>query len=119
VAATGEGKYALIYMPILARKDSITLVIQPTDFLEIDIVCKLFSSIIYFASNPKIQSAGLQALGISGLVINAKTLAAATRTNRNLWKLVASGNFRAIMLSPEALDTAEFNTRSLNPLVRN
>ena len=41
IAATGEGKSALIYIPILARKDSITLVIQPTNFLEIDMVRKL------------------------------------------------------------------------------
>ena len=42
VAATGEGKSALIYMPILARKVSIMLVIQPTNFLEVDMVGKLF-----------------------------------------------------------------------------
>jgi hypothetical protein len=40
VAATGEGKSALIYIPIIAWKDTITLVIQPTHFLEIDMVRK-------------------------------------------------------------------------------
>jgi hypothetical protein len=40
VAATGEGKSALIYTPIIARNDTVRLVVRPTIFLEIDMVRK-------------------------------------------------------------------------------
>jgi hypothetical protein len=39
LSATGDGKSALIYLPSIAQKGTITLVICPTNFLESDLVC--------------------------------------------------------------------------------
>jgi hypothetical protein len=39
LSTTGDGKSALIYLPSIARKGTITLVICPTNFFESDLVC--------------------------------------------------------------------------------
>ena len=36
ISATEDGKSALIYMPVLVNKGTITLVVSPTNFLESD-----------------------------------------------------------------------------------
>ena len=41
IAATGQGKSSIIYLPIRARPDKITLVITPTNLLEHDHVCAM------------------------------------------------------------------------------
>ena len=38
ISATGDGKSALIYIPALARPEMITIVIEPTNFLETNMV---------------------------------------------------------------------------------
>ena len=38
ISATGDGKSALIYIPALARPEMITIVIEPTNFLESSLV---------------------------------------------------------------------------------
>lgn len=39
VSATGDGKSALLYMYPMARPDTITMVVSPTNALEGDMVC--------------------------------------------------------------------------------
>ena len=36
--ATEDGKSGLIYLPALARKEMITVVVEPTNYLELDLV---------------------------------------------------------------------------------
>jgi superfamily II DNA helicase RecQ len=38
ISATGDGKSALIYIPALARPEMTTIVIEPTNFLETNMV---------------------------------------------------------------------------------
>lgn len=38
ITATGDGKSGLIYLPALARKEMITVVVEPTNYLEVDLV---------------------------------------------------------------------------------
>jgi len=38
ISATGDGKSALIYIPALARPEMVTIVIEPTNFLESSLV---------------------------------------------------------------------------------
>jgi len=43
ISATGDGKSALIYMPALARPQMITMVIEPTNILEVSMVSVHFN----------------------------------------------------------------------------
>ncbi|KAI0314696.1 P-loop containing nucleoside triphosphate hydrolase protein, partial [Amylostereum chailletii] len=93
VSATGDGKSALIYIPALVC-DGITLVIEPTNFLQ--------SSLHQYSGN-------LQKRGIKILVINSETRHEAEGQRRNLWKEAAEGLYQVVALSPELLRTAEFD----------
>lgn len=41
--ATGSGKTAIIYIPALVKKEMITVVVEPTNLLEDDMVSLLFT----------------------------------------------------------------------------
>ncbi|KAK7026540.1 hypothetical protein R3P38DRAFT_2527651, partial [Favolaschia claudopus] len=60
ISATGTGKTALIYAPLMTREGTISLVISPTNFLQRDMV------------------ASMQKKGIAALAINSDTLIAAS-----------------------------------------
>ncbi|KAL6300084.1 P-loop containing nucleoside triphosphate hydrolase protein [Sparassis latifolia] len=91
ITATGDGKSALIYIPVLARKDMIVIVIEPTNFLESDL-----------ASN-------LTTRGLTSAVINADSLTQALRAGRDLWKEARDCQFQVLTFSPETLRTAAFD----------
>ena len=38
ITATGDGKSALIYIPALVKRETVTVVVEPTNFLESDMV---------------------------------------------------------------------------------
>ncbi|KJA23115.1 hypothetical protein HYPSUDRAFT_602700 [Hypholoma sublateritium FD-334 SS-4] len=59
ITATGDGKSALIYMPVMVQHGAISLVVSPTNFLESD------------------MEASFRNKGLSALAINGETLAAA------------------------------------------
>ncbi|KAI0055298.1 P-loop containing nucleoside triphosphate hydrolase protein [Artomyces pyxidatus] len=100
ISATGDGKSALIYIPAIARKGTITLVIMPTNFLESD------------------MEKSLKKRGVHALTLNAETLAAATRDGRQLWEEAKTGQYPVILLAPETLRTDEFGAFILDAGVR-
>jgi len=69
ISATGDGKSALIYIPALACKDIVTVVVEPTNYLGFDM-----------ASN-------ISEKGVTSVVLNADTLRAAAQAGRNLFQI--------------------------------
>ncbi|KAJ7577408.1 hypothetical protein C8J56DRAFT_1113466 [Mycena floridula] len=57
LAATGEGKTALVYLPLMVQANTIGLLVAPTNSLEADMV------------------AGFHAKGLTAVAINSETLA--------------------------------------------
>ncbi|KII90408.1 hypothetical protein PLICRDRAFT_60924, partial [Plicaturopsis crispa FD-325 SS-3] len=55
---------------------------------------------------------------LRSVVINAETLAAASKIGHNLWEDAKTGTYQVILLSPESLSSAEFNSWTLDPNVR-
>ncbi|KAF8240377.1 hypothetical protein L208DRAFT_1232820, partial [Tricholoma matsutake] len=98
ISATGNGKSALIYMPVLVHKGTITLVMSPTNFLESDMV------------------ANLEKEGIPALAINSETLAAAKLSMpvRDLWEEARTGQHHVILIGPETMQTSQYNSFILN-----
>jgi len=43
IAGTGQGKYSIIYLPVMAHPNKITLVVTPTVLLQQDHACIKFS----------------------------------------------------------------------------
>ncbi|KAF8231491.1 hypothetical protein L208DRAFT_1277116 [Tricholoma matsutake] len=94
ISMTGDGKSALIYMPVLVREGTITLVVSPTNFLESDMV------------------ANLEKRGIPVLAINSETLAAAKLSMpvRDLWEEARTGRHHVILIGPETMQTSQYNS---------
>ncbi|TFY62997.1 hypothetical protein EVJ58_g3507 [Rhodofomes roseus] len=90
ITATGDGKTALIYIPAMVREDSITVVVEPTNYLESDVAAKLVEK------------------GVSSVVINRDTLGDASRDGRDLWNEVKACRYRVITLAPETLGSEAF-----------
>ncbi|THH15434.1 hypothetical protein EW146_g5036 [Bondarzewia mesenterica] len=91
ISATGDGKSALIYIPAMARKQMVTVVIEPTNFLENDMASSLISK------------------GLTAVVINADTLAFASLHGCDLWEEARGCRFQVMTISPEYLRSPEFN----------
>ncbi|KAG5642579.1 hypothetical protein DXG03_002530 [Asterophora parasitica] len=78
-------------IPSLVRKDMITLVIEPTNFLEFDMAKNLASK------------------GVSAIAINSEDQQVAVRTVRNLWKEAQECRFHVVAVSPESLQSPDFD----------
>ncbi|KAJ7230880.1 P-loop containing nucleoside triphosphate hydrolase protein [Mycena rebaudengoi] len=102
ITATGSGKTALIYVPLLAREGTIQIVICPTNVLQRDMV----------------QS--MEQKGLTCLAINSETLTAADlpSAKRNLWAEAKTGAIRAIFIGPETMKSPEYEDFIANPNVR-
>ncbi|KAI0065342.1 hypothetical protein BV25DRAFT_1798449, partial [Artomyces pyxidatus] len=102
ITATGDGKSALIYIPALARKEMITIVVpvEPTNALESNIASSLRSK------------------GLSSVVINAETLAEAARSHRDLWEEARNCQYQVIATSPENPRSPRFNELIQDPKFR-
>ncbi|KAH9829868.1 P-loop containing nucleoside triphosphate hydrolase protein [Rhodofomes roseus] len=74
----------------MVREDSITVVVEPTNYLESDVVTKLVEK------------------GVSSVVINRDTLGDASRDGRDLWNEVKACRYRVITLAPETLGSEAF-----------
>ncbi|PSS06893.1 hypothetical protein PHLCEN_2v3495 [Hermanssonia centrifuga] len=93
VSATGDGKSALMYMYSMVHDDTMTLVVSPTNALEVDMINNF--------------------VGISAVAINADTMAAAALNRpvaRDLWAEARAGKYQVIFLSPETLASPAFRT---------
>jgi superfamily II DNA helicase RecQ len=108
ITHTGGGKSALILFPALARKEMINIMIEPTNVLESDMV-RLKDSPQFEQTDLKLSKASnLWDKGVKAVVINAKTLAAATQIRQNLWQEAKECRYQVITLAPEALKLYEF-----------
>ncbi|KAJ7494343.1 P-loop containing nucleoside triphosphate hydrolase protein [Mycena galericulata] len=94
IIATGAGKSALIYIPLMVRQGTISIVISPTNFLQQDMM------------------ASMQKKGISAIAINSDTLTAAALASppRNLWAEAKTGACRLILIGPETMKTPEYQS---------
>ncbi|KAF5370439.1 hypothetical protein D9615_009741 [Tricholomella constricta] len=97
INATGGGKSGLIYIPAIARKDMIILVIEPTNFLEHD------------------MARNLGAKGVTAIAINAEAQETALRAGRNLWAEAQDCRYQVITISPESLRSSEFDKLLADP----
>ncbi|KAK6987694.1 hypothetical protein R3P38DRAFT_3332499 [Favolaschia claudopus] len=91
--ATGSGKTALIYIPLMVREGTMSVVISPTNFLQRDMV------------------SSMQKKNIPSIAINTDTLNAASLTlpARNLWSEAKAGAHRLIFIGPEMMKSVEYH----------
>ncbi|TFY76799.1 hypothetical protein EWM64_g7210 [Hericium alpestre] len=100
ISATGNGKSALIYIPALVRPHTITVVVEPTNFLE------------------EAMAENLRAKGLMSVVINRDTLLKATLEGQDLWQEARACKYQIIALSPELLRSPEFSVMISTPYFR-
>lgn len=111
ISATGSGKSAVIYVPALARKEMVSLIIEPTNFLQDNMVRVFISShSIRDSDMYAMKIASLREKGVKGIVINAETLKEALSKGRNLWHEAQEGKYQVVSTSPKKASTSEFNT---------
>ncbi|GJE92461.1 hypothetical protein PsYK624_086150 [Phanerochaete sordida] len=102
VSATGDGKTALAYVYAMARPDTITVVVSPTNALESDMV------------------KNFEKLGISAVALNSESLTRAdlAQPPRDLWREINDRKHQAIFISPELLGDSRFRAFLQNKDVR-
>ncbi|CAK5263211.1 unnamed protein product [Mycena citricolor] len=102
INATGAGKSALIYIPLMVRDGTMSIVVSPTNCLQRD------------------MARGMQKKGITCLAINSETLTAALLMEppRDLWAMARSGLYRLVCLGPETLKSSQFDEFILDGNVR-
>ncbi|KAJ7588079.1 P-loop containing nucleoside triphosphate hydrolase protein [Mycena floridula] len=100
LAATGEGKTALVYLPLMVQANTIGLLVAPTNSLEADMV------------------AGFRAKGLTAVAINSETLAEAAMEKRDLWDEAMQGLYRILLISPETTKTTKFDCLINNNFIR-
>ncbi|KAJ7143536.1 P-loop containing nucleoside triphosphate hydrolase protein, partial [Mycena crocata] len=92
IRATGAGKSALIYAPLLLRSGTMSIVVSPTNFLQRDMAASMLKK------------------DIPAMAINSETLTAAAIASppRNLWAEAKTGAWRLILLGPEMMKSKEY-----------
>jgi len=86
ISATGDGKSALIYIPALACKDIVTVVVEPTNYLGFDMV-RLDMSYVMTKNLTLHQAFNISEKDVTSVVLNADTLRAAAQAGRNLFQI--------------------------------
>ncbi|KZP28196.1 P-loop containing nucleoside triphosphate hydrolase protein, partial [Athelia psychrophila] len=101
ICETGGGKTALVVLPLIARRGTMSLMICPTNFLESD------------------MARGLENSGVAALVINSESLARASLEGRDLWAEAKTGRYQMVLCGPETtVDNQGFNTFIDDPNTR-
>ncbi|KAJ7715202.1 P-loop containing nucleoside triphosphate hydrolase protein [Mycena metata] len=108
IASTGAGKTALIYVPLLAREGTISIVVAPTNFLQRDMVSA--AKFRGFCAVNASQVASMEKKNISSIAINSVTLTAASLASprRDLWAEARTGAHRLIFIGPEMMKSADY-----------
>ncbi|KAJ7201810.1 P-loop containing nucleoside triphosphate hydrolase protein [Mycena pura] len=109
IIATGAGKTALIYVPLMVREGTISIVVSPTNFLQRDMVRQLN----YFV-------ASMRKKGLSSIAINSDTITATALVSckRDLWAEAKTGAHRLIFIGPEMMKSPDYQTFISNKNVR-